>query len=345
MPSAPKRRDSQTARQLAFDPAVLDLPYAEALASVERLEDARHRKHAKRLIDAVHDLKTVPAAPLDLSFLHSGLCQCSLPHKAPKRKDTIWTRRSGAFTLMITPGAIGAPGAEAKFVGLPFGSKARLIMFHLQSEGLRSRTVSLGKNLSAYLRSLGLEVKGGDRGTIGPVREQALRIGRCSFTMQWDGADRMVIQDTKIVDGMELWKATSPDRWCGEVHLSAEFHEHLRAHAVPLDKRGIAMLSQNSLSLDLYALFAYRLPKLTAPLTLTWEQLQSQIGSEDSAKELARRVRLVLPSVLRAYPDAKVEVLPGTPRRPGVLVLHHSPPAVAKTVVQGLRLAPEPPSV
>ena len=196
---------------------------------------------------------------------------------------------------------------EEDYVGVPYGPKARLIMFHLQTEGLKSRTVSLGKNLSAFLRSLGLEVRGGQRGTIRPIREQALRIGRCTFTMQWDveGGERTIITDTNIVDGMNLWNPTS-ESWSGEVQLGQSFHDHLREHAVPLDRRGIALLSDNSLGLDLYALFAYRLPRLKAPLKLTWGQLQGQIGSECEPTALARKVREILPTVLRAYPNAKV---------------------------------------
>ena len=87
--------------------------------------------------------------------------------------------------------------------------------------------------------------------------------------------------------------------WNGIVELSSRFHEHLCEHAVPLDKRAIAHLSGNSLGLDLYALFAYRLPRLTQDVHLRWTALQSQIGSEETAmKELARRVRNVLPDVL-----------------------------------------------
>ena len=65
-------------------------------------------------------------------------------------------------------------------------------------------------------------------------------------------------------------------------------HEHLREHAVPLDKRAIAHLSGNSLGLDLYALLAYRLPRLKQPVHLRWAALQEQIGSEESAMKEAR---------------------------------------------------------
>ena len=57
-------------------------------------------------------------------------------------------------------------GRVSRHVGVPYGSHARLIMLHLQSEGLKSRTVSLGPSLSAFLRSLGLPVSGGPRGSI-----------------------------------------------------------------------------------------------------------------------------------------------------------------------------------
>jgi hypothetical protein len=301
-------------------------------------------------VETLHDLLSELPTAENLTFNHSGLCQTSLPHKRPASDTAVWKRQSGRFTLMIRPGVINGAGTatsrgktpakgEEDYVGVPFGPKARLIMFHLQTEGLKSRTVSLGKNLSAFLRSLGLEVRGGPRGTIRPIREQALRIGRCTFTMQWDAMDgqRTIITDTNIVEGMDLWNPSSED-WSGEVQLSQHFHDHLREHAVPLDRRGIALLSNNSLGLDLYALFAYRLPRLKVPLKLTWEQLQSQIGSESEPKELARKVRDVLPTVLRAYPSAQVEAESQQGRTPGKLILKPSPPAVPKTSVQGFRL-------
>ena len=157
--------------------------------------------------------------------------------------------------------------------------------------------------------------------------------------MQWDaeGGERTIIADTNIVDGMNLWNPSS-ENWSGEVQLSQRFHDHLREHAVPLDRRGIALLSDSSLGLDLYALFAYRLPRLKVPLKLTWGQLQGQIGSECEPTALARKVRDILPTVLRAYPNAKVQAEPQQGRMAGHLILNPSPSAVPKTSVPGFRL-------
>jgi hypothetical protein len=156
--------------------------------------------------------------------------------------------------------------------------------------------------------------------------------------MQWtgthrDGSERTIVSDSKIVDGLELWRSARGEEWAGTVELSERFHTHLREHAVPLDKRGIAHLSGNSLGLDLYALFAYRLPRLTRETHLRWSHLLAQVGSsERTTNTLAQRVREVICDVLVAYPHAKVEVTSHG------LLLRPSKPAVPKTSVQGYRL-------
>jgi hypothetical protein len=265
------------------------------------------------------------------------LAQTCLPHSKPADDAGVWRRQSGRFSLLVQPGVID-DGKAARHVGVPYGSRARLIMLHLQSEGLKSRTVSLGPSLSAFLRSLGLPVSGGPRGSIGAIREQSLRIARCTMTMQWtdrnaDGDERTLIADTRIVDGMELWRSASGEEWCGTVELSERFHEQLRKHAFPLDRRGIAHLSGNSLGLDLYALLAYRLPRLQRVMHLRWNALQDQIGSnEREAFNLAYRIRAVMPDVLTAYPHAKVELTPHG------LLLSPSAPAVPKTTERGFQL-------
>ena len=294
------------------------------------------RKRLERRIEAAHELMSVLPTPDDLSFLHSGLCQVALPHSRPMDNSLIWRRQSGRFSLLVQPGVIDTNGV-AGYVGVPFGPKARLIMIHLQTEGLKSRTVNLGSSFSAFMRSLGLAVTGGARGTIGAVREQALRIAQCRFTMQWDeansaGEGRAIIANTSIVDGLELWRAGG-QQWAETVELSEKFHSHLQEHAVPLDKRGLAQLSANSLGLDLYALLAYRLPRLERDIHLRWGILQAQIGSaERTANTLAARIREVMPDVLTAYPHAQVEVTSHG------LTLKPSKPAVPKTMVNGFKL-------
>jgi len=312
--------------------------------AVAGISEPRQRTSRLDQVEATHELLSSMPAPEDLSFMHSGLCQTCLPHSRPAKNTAIWRRHSGRFTLIVTPGLIDNTGTEtrtrqptedetnAMYVGVPYGTKARLILIHLQTEGLKSRVVPLGASLSAFMRSLGISVQGGQRGSITPFREQCLRIACANFKLQWSEGSRVMVSDTKIVEGLELWGGTGQGTWASAIELSARFHEHLREHAVPLDKRAIARLSRNSLALDLYTLLAYRLPRLSAPLHLRWAHLASQFGAEDATKELGRRIRDTLPQVLNVYPWAHVEVASSG------LTLHPSKPAVPKTTVNGFRL-------
>lgn len=331
-------------QDIATQLSLFGLQETRRMAEIAASKSARARR--VNLVEETHALLSEMPTAEDLGFLHSGLCQTGLPHTRPARNHAFWKRQSGRFTLLVTPGVIdtkfaGGSGRqptdeemEQAYVGVPYGPKARLIMIFLQTEGMKSRVVPLGRSLSAFLRSLNLSVSGGPRGTLPAVREQCMRIARCTFTLQWTGADdargeRTIISDTKIVEGLEMWNNDRED-WSGTVELSRRFHEHLREHAVPLDKRGISILSGNSLGLDLYALFAYRLPRLKRDLHLSWAQLREQIGSEcETNKAISRRVREAMPSVKLAYPHARVELT-----RHGIS-MRESLPAVPRTMVQG----------
>jgi hypothetical protein len=288
----------------------------------------------RNLIDSAHELRSDLPAADDLSFQHSGLCQTCLPHRKPKSNAAVWKRESGRFKLYVRPGiATGRDAADGEdYVGVPYGPKARLIMIFLQTEGMKSRTVHLGKNLSAFLKSLGVPNTGGQRGAIGQVKEQFSRIAGCSFTLTWDGADVTDVTNAHIVDDARLWRMTSSD-WSASVELSERFHRHLCEHAVALDKRAIALLQSNSLGLDLYTLFAYRLPRLRRELRLSWTALQSQIGCEYvQMRGLARHVREVVPDLRIAYPHANFEV------GQGGLLLRPSQPSVQRTQINGFSL-------
>ena len=78
---------------------------------------------------------------------------------------------------MIKPGSIHGPEGAIR-VGVPFGSRARLILLYLQSEAIRtdSREIELGRSLRVWLGKLGLPTGGK---SMKDVRDQALRLSRC----------------------------------------------------------------------------------------------------------------------------------------------------------------------
>jgi len=291
-------------------------------------------RHRVRLVHTEHQIRSALPTPDDVMFNYSGLCQTFLPHRRPAENDTPWRRQNGNFILSVMPGHMtrdNVPGASEKkvnFVGVPYGPKARLIMFHFQTEGRKSRHVSLGKNLTAFVQSLGFRRTGPD---MAMVREQCLRIARCYFTMEWlqrgvnGKVAHQIITDIRIVDGLEVKFAS--DDWSGEVALNKEFHEHLVEHAVPLDRRAISMLAGNCVGLDLYVYLTYRLPRIPTGqrVHLSWGDLSDQIGSGYSDPAgLARKIREIMPVVRRAYPDANV-----ADTKNG-LMMQWSPPSVPR---------------
>src|SRR6186997_2665887 len=69
-------------------------------------------------------------------FLYSGWCQAALPHrKLPDAEG--WAVQSERVTLIVQPGMRPSATGDPSPVGVPYGSRARLIMLYLQSEALR----------------------------------------------------------------------------------------------------------------------------------------------------------------------------------------------------------------
>lgn len=293
----------------------------------------RTRKRG-RILNTHDILSTLPEED-EIAFLHAGMCQTFLPHVAPKDPRAHWERKAGRFTLVIQPGmankARHGEDAEIRYQGVPFGTRARLILIYFQTEGVRQgREIGLGSSFSAWMRSLGIEPTGGVKGSIRHVRDQVMRIARCLYTLHFDGFDTAgrpfrSLQDIRIVENFDLTMHEGGSFWPQSIELGSAFHEHLKEHAVPLDSRAISRLRESAMALDLYVMLAYRLPKLKISQPLTWKALAQQLGSDSTEmKTLARRIRVAEPEVRDAYPHAKWEIT-----RSGLL-LHPSQPSVER---------------
>ena len=278
----------------------------------QALRDAQNQNASRRelrRLEVAHEIMS--SIEDEISYLHSGFCLAGLPHMRPDNDESRWIRSNGKFHLIITPGAVVADG-KMRVVGVPYGAKARLILVYLMTEGVKSRSISLGPSMTAWIRSLGIPVTGGERGSIRAIREQALRISRCSFTFQWDQVEtkEAIIHDQQLVEGgLHLWAAEEGSFFPKAITLTSQFYEHLRAHAVPLDPRAIAYLKGSPLCLDLYVWLAHRLPRLSRSIDIPWAMLAQQFGSAyQSTAAFAYRIKAVLPDVLAVYDGAKVDV-------------------------------------
>lgn len=254
-----------------------------------------------------------------LGFMARALVQATLPHS--KTEGNEFTRTNGAFSLsMLAPSAIG----------LPYGSIPRLILAWLTTEAVRTRQreVILGDSLSAFMRDLGLQPTGGERGYIKPLKSQLMRLFsstiHCSYGEKY-GAGGL---SYSISDRYMLWwhpkSAEQAGLWQSTVNLSEPFFNEIIERPVPIDMRALKALKKSPMALDVYCWLTYRLFYLKAPVSIPWVALQGQFGADYKVPRQFKAAFLrELKKVLVVYPEAKV-LTADTGRGGGALVLHPS---------------------
>jgi hypothetical protein len=300
---------------------VLDLGKEEALRRVDPAERHLVRIAADVLANEVDGV----------GVTYSGFCQAALPHKR-LALDEVWVRRNEQVTLMVEPGRLLRPGAaEPQLTGVPYGSRARLILLYLQTRALRSgsREIELGRSMREWLQRMGIP-HGGK--SYAEVRDQAARLSTCKLTFYYAAAKgRTGFSNERIVDdGLIMLDDEAGDTRQGslfieKVRLSESFYAALRRHPVPIWEPALQHIQNNSMALDLYVWLAYRLHILHRPTPVRWGALHGQFGGGFKAVRHFRPTFLAnLRLALATYPGAQVE------EADDGVVLHPSRPPVAK---------------
>jgi hypothetical protein len=272
------------------------------------------------------------AEEAEIGFLYSGFAQAALPYKR-LADDASWQVKTGYLTLFVQPGL--RSGADGPIpVGVPYGSRARLICLYLQSEALRnnSREVELGKSLNAWLRRLGIPVGGK---SYEAIREQAERISRCNISFEMERGDRAGLMRQDILDTSIFVRSDDSGvrgRFVEKASLTQRFFEQLKKHPVPIEETAISALANNPLAMDIYCWLAYRLRSLDKPTAISWRLLQPQFGAScTSFRDFKKNFKRPLALALSVYPDAKVDV------EDFGLRLHPSRPPVSPKLVASVR--------
>ena len=284
------------------------------------------------------DRRTVEAAAAymadedtGIGFLYSGWCQAALPHRRlPDDKE--WQIRSEHVNMVVAPGHRSSSFGDAEKVGVPYGSRARLILFYAQSEAIRtqSRAIGLGRSMHQWLIRMGVPIGGK---SMLSIKDQAERISRCSFTFDLKGNKFNGIGRMNIFD-----KAIFADGGAGEgglfpqvAKLSEQFFDQLTTHPVPLDEAAVRAISNNSMALDLYAWLSYRLHALKGVTPVSWTALKGQFGGGfDSMRHFRQTFGENLRLALAVYRDARVEM---TER--GVDLFPSKPPVAPRMIAAG----------
>jgi hypothetical protein len=317
-----------------------------AMGEVHRLLREKGREAALR---SDIDRRVVEAAAaylaseeVEIGFLYSGWAQAALPHKRLP-DNAPWQITTERVTLIVQPGLRAVPNGEPVSVGVPYGSRARLILLYLQSEALRtnSREIELGRSLHAWLRRLEIPIGGK---SMKDVRDQAERLSRCRMTFTIKQGNRTGLVNQNLLDTSMFVEEDNKQGslFIETATLSEMFFQQLKKHPVPIEESAVRQIANNSMALDLYCWLAYRLHALAEPTPIGWRALHQQFGR--GVKRLDHfkdQFKETFALTLAVYPDAEVDV-----HERGVILRPSRPPVAPSSprlVAVGSRTSRRPP--
>lgn len=283
-------------------------------------------REQKPLVDAAASVLADESRAMGITY--SGFCLTALPHKRLSDEQT-WRRDGHKVTLVVQPGVLLVGGKEKKF-GVPYGSRARLILLYLQTRALQSnsREVELGASMRDWMSRMNVSTGGQ---SYRDVKEQCNRLSACHLTFFWDDADSKgrgskFAKDSIVVGGLTFTEEDERQGslWEERVLLSESFFKSLREHPVPVLESAIRQISSKSMAMDIYIWLAYRLHCLTEPTKISWQSLYAQFGAGyDEIRHFKTRFPETLKVAMNVYPEAKVEI-----GREG-MTMHPSVPPIA----------------
>lgn len=255
------------------------------------------------------------------SFLHSALCAMSLPVRRPADEHSPIIRQDGQYTLVISPKPVveTVNGQQClRSLGVPYGSLPRLVLIHIMTEAVRSRSrhIVLGHNFTDWMRRMGFRtISYGPRGSATLIREQLDRLLACEWMIRWENTDEQGEREFAVKEIKLTNEYTGMDRSGGafvrDIVMTEGFFEHLRQHAVPLNEHAIRQLRDSATALDLYTWLAYRLPRVNAkrPAAISWQQLAVHFGNDGrNIRKFRQTIRDAWERHVSAvYPEARAD--------------------------------------
>lgn len=315
------------------------------------LSDADEKKRPRK------DISKYPTRPIKLDdaedlqkndtqtivFQHTAFCQTFLPYRNPGDDVKKWARENGKTRLLVRGGYVEDPDTkEDIYMGLPYGSKARIILSFINTTAIVSQSPKLvvADSMTKFITDdLNLKNSGYN---INQVKNQLARLAASSFEMVIPKRDRrqQIIRCPSVVLSFDVWFPKDSDQrviWDSELILNSQYFESLMEHAVPLDFEAIYRLKNNAQALDWYAWLSQRLHRIDhhKPDFISWKDLYDQFNQSDKVpmrrfKQIVRND--ILPLVIGCYPEARhsiEEVLTTkTAKQQKGLLFHHAKPPV-----------------
>lgn len=251
----------------------------------------------------------------DITFAHASMCQVYLPYQ--DHEPDLYEVTQGDLTMRIQGALYMDQETKQKMSrGVPSGTRARLLLYLINEMAIMRQEPSfqLAKNFSDLCRKLRIPRTGR---SMAEVKKQLERLCTASFSLEWKGEKSYGIHNFFIVESMvtngkykDMDYAEVRDKTRGfHITLSDKYFDSVIKRGVPLDKRTITALQNNSMCLDIYNWLTHRLcriPKDSTPF-VTWEAMRQQFGHGFSDMyNFKRDFRKNLKNVTIQYKEARI---------------------------------------
>jgi hypothetical protein len=139
-------------------------------------------------------------------YQHTVLCQTCLPYRDPGDDVRVWDRKNGnSIHLRVTAGELMDRKDCLVEQGLPFGSKSRVILMHLNQRAIVTQNpeIEVGESFTGFVcKVLGLDPAGRN---LRVVKDQLNRLSAARITLGLANDEQAITDSIKIVRRMQLW--------------------------------------------------------------------------------------------------------------------------------------------
>ena len=260
-----------------------------------------------RIINAAVEIRMEDAS--EIIFQHSIFAQVALPRSKPEGR--VWERNFKNASVVVEAGRI-FNGRKLVEQPLPYGTKPRLALIHINSEAVRTQCpqIEVGHSVAEFLRRMGLADQDGR--TYQSFKKQMMALAASRLTIGFNKNGKAVTINTQPVSKFEAWLVNNDRQealWPGELTLSTEYFESLIEHAVPLDLRALRSLKKSPLAIDIYCWLTYRMSYLKGATPVTWAQLHGQFGADyGRLRDFKGKFGVALRKVQTVYPAVNLQV-------------------------------------
>ena len=290
---------------------------------------------------------------LDVSFLHSSFCLSGLPLRAlarrskqsptgstlpadalPRKEIQTFHRRGTACSLTINTPTLPLSENGELTIGVPYGSRARILMLWITTEAQRQRDtgnrwMEFG-SIRSWINQMGISYCSE---TINALKDQLIRLSFANFTMTLNQNSMMYFKNDILFESgvfheqdLEYYAADDlPNvRMPIGLELSQKaFERFTRDNAIPIPTQSLHGIANNSMAIDLFVYFCYKLRQIPPGemSMVTWKNIIGQFGNGEPKSLFLQSFRGSIDKAIGALTCARIDV------DDEGLRLHHAPPA------------------